>query len=408
MSVNFNLVMCIRRSPCNNLESNISGYGNGTMLLILHLPPPIHGASVIGECIMGSKKINARFDCHYINLTTAKGLNNIGKFGFKKLYNYLKQLYCIYKGIYKHQPHLVYLTPNSAGIPFYKDFITVSLIKYWCKHLNTKETPRILIHFHNKGCQEFSRSKVNNWLYNHFFKNVYVLLLSEMLYNDVRQYVQENRVVYCGNGIPGIPECVEKRNVRVRKKVDSSLSYNSPINLLFLSNMMEAKGVWTLLNACVELKKKKIDFHCVFVGGWKDITEPMFNDRMKKLGLETRVTAVGSKYGEEKEEYWLNADIFVLPTYNECFPLVLLEAMQHALPCISTAEGAIPDIIDDGVTGFVVEKRNPQQLAARIIELNINRQRCFGMGLKGYEKYKQYYTIDAFEKRICNVFEQLI
>lgn len=47
----------------------------------------------------------------------------------------------------------------------------------------------------------------------------------------------------------------------------------------------------------------------------------------------------------------------MFPTYyhNECFPLVLLEAMQHGLPCISTNEGAISDIVDDGVTGYIVE-----------------------------------------------------
>ena len=106
----------------------------------------------------------------------------------------------------------------------------------------------------------------------------------------------------------------------------------------------------------------------------------------------------------------MNADVFVFPTYyhNECFPLVLLEAMQHALPCISTDEGAIPDIIDDGETGFVVKKRNPQQLAARIIELANDRKKAVDMGMKGYQKYKQNYTLEAFEQRLYNVFEQLI
>ena len=53
-------------------------------------------------------------------------------------------------------------------------------------------------------------------------------------------------------------------------------------------------------------------------------------------------------------KYVKREDVFVFPTFyhNECFPLVLLEAMQHHLPCISTTEGGIPGIIDDKETGY--------------------------------------------------------
>lgn len=49
------------------------------ILFILHLPPPVHGAAMMGQYIHDSKVINERFDCHYINLTTAKTLQDIGK-----------------------------------------------------------------------------------------------------------------------------------------------------------------------------------------------------------------------------------------------------------------------------------------------------------------------------------------
>lgn len=378
------------------------------ILLALHLPPPVHGAAMVGKYIQESRLLNELFDCHYLNMATAESLKDISKFGFKKLFGYLKFLYHLRKAIKAQKPNLLYLTPNSAGNPFYKDFVTVCLAKHWCLSLNTNERTKILLHFHNKGCRPFSKKKYNDWLYRHFFNGVDVLLLSEKLYDDIRKYVVKEKCFFCGNGIPTLlGEVDEQIYDKIRRKTEIAVS--APFHILFLSNMMAEKGVWILLEACRLLKQKGIVFRCTFVGGWKDITEDAFINYVINHNLQKEVAAVGAKYGEEKEKYWLNADVFVFPTYyhNECFPLVLLEAMQHALPCISTNEAAIPDIIDDGQTGFVVSEKDFQVLAERLIQLTNDRQMCLDMGIKGYKKYKSCYTLDAFEKNICNIFEQI-
>lgn len=63
------------------------------VLFIMHMPPPVHGASMMGEYIYDSKVINEAFDCHYLNLTLAKDINDIGKGGIRKLIVYLKNRY---------------------------------------------------------------------------------------------------------------------------------------------------------------------------------------------------------------------------------------------------------------------------------------------------------------------------
>ena len=122
---------------------------------------------------------------------------------------------------------------------------------------------------------------------------------------------------------------------------------NKTFNILFLSNMMKEKGVWTLVDACKILIDKGYNFNCILVGKWSDITEIEFNKTINKYSLDKYITAVGGKYGSEKDYYWNSTDLFVFPTFysNECFPLVLLEAMQKHKACISTYEGAISDII---------------------------------------------------------------
>lgn len=119
---------------------------------------------------------------------------------------------------------------------------------------------------------------------------------------------------------------------------------------------------------------------------------------------------LSKKYGEEKNEEYAKSDIFVLPTFypNECLPLVLLEAMQQGLPCISTNEGGIASIIDDGKTGFLVEKQNPVQLADKIERLLKDRELCMNMGKAGMEKFEQEFSLNKFEERIGYIFSRCI
>lgn len=117
----------------------------------------------------------------------------------------------------------------------------------------------------------------------------------------------------------------------------------------------------------------------------------------------------GRKYGTDKEVFFNNADIFVFPTYypNECFPLVLLEAMQHGLPCISTNEGSIPDIIQDGRTGLLVERRNSKDLAEKIAWMINHPTERFTMGLAGLQRYRKEFTLSSFENNFASIMANL-
>lgn len=295
---------------------------------------------MVGKYIHDSKLINEKFDSHYINLTTAKSLQDIGKGGLKKI---LKLLCRIVENLKKLKPQLVYVTPNACGGAFYKDFIVVQLIKL----LGYK----VVVHYHNKGVATRQDKWLDDKLYRRFFKDLKVILLAEALYQDVKKYVKREDVFICPNGIPAT---LGDASVAER--------YNAVHRLLFLSNLLETKGVYVLLDALTILKERGYSFICDFVGGeTTEIDIKKFSEEVEKRGLSEFAIYLGKKYGEEKNEEYAKSDIFVFPTFypNECFPLVLLEAMQQGLPCISTNEGGIASIIDDGKTGFLVEKQNP-------------------------------------------------
>ena len=358
------------------------------ILFIMHMPPPVHGAAMVGQYIHDSRVINEAFDCHYFNLTLAKNLEDIGKGGIRKLFDYITQLKNIRKEIKKTKPDLCYVTPNAKGGAFYKDFFVIILLKLMRQH--------IVIHYHNKGVATRQDKFPDNLLYRLFFKDLKIILLAEMLFADIRKYVKRENVYICPNGIPETSTPLTKEK------------HHAEAQILFLSNMIASKGVWELVDACKILKDSGIKFQCHFVGKWSDITEQKFNSVIQEKGLKDCVTAHGAKYGEEKIRFFQEADLFVFPTCypNECFPIVLLEAMQQGLPCISTNEGGIPDIIDEGKTGFIVEKRNARQLADRIRYLIEHPESCKEMGENGYKKYRSQFTLQMFEERMKGILKK--
>ncbi|MBQ7531584.1 MAG: glycosyltransferase family 4 protein [Paludibacteraceae bacterium] len=250
----------------------------------------------------------------------------------------------------------------------------------------------VVAHFHNKPPVPFARKWYNRLLYKSFFRYLHTIFLADCLAETFNDYTRRQLVHICPNGMP-------EQVTDVQPKKPYKL-----YTFLFLSNMMEEKGVIVLLEACALLKKRGCGFVCNFVGQWSDITEQRFNSLTEELGISENVHAYGGVYGEKKAKYFSQADAFVFPTYYsaECLPLVLIEAMRYSLPIISTPEGGIPDVIDDKV-GFLVEQRNSQALADRMQYLIEHPEGGRKKGEQGRVKYEREYTLPVFERRFVDI-----
>lgn len=179
------------------------------------------------------------------------------------------------------------------------------------------------------------------------------------------------------------------------------------INFITISNLNESKGILYLLDACRMLVQRgEFNFHLHLVGAaTAEISAERMEQEIYERKLTTYVTYHGKQYGEQKEKLLAEADVFVHPTLDDCFPLVLLEAMQRALPIIATPVGAIPDIVEDGVNGFLVPERDPEALAQAMKQLMDAPNLAQQMGQRGKEKYLTNYTIEYFEQRLLNIIK---
>ena len=368
------------------------------VLFIMHMPPPVHGAAMVGKYIHDSKIVNESFVCHFENMMLAQNLEDVGTGGVKKFFNLLSQLKRFKKAIKEFRPDLVYITPNAAGGAFYKDFLVVQYIKRCLKKYSLNA--QIVVHYHNKGVASRQGKFLDNILYNKFFRGLKVILLANVLYEDVKKYVAKENVYICPNGIP---ESLQGEPIAER--------HNVVPKILFLSNLIVSKGVIVLLDALKILKERSVRFTCDFVGGETDeLDASRFADEAKSRGLEGCACYVGRKYGAEKIPYFENADVFAFPTFyhNEAFPLVNIEAMEFKLPIVSTNEGGVPDMVVNDENGLICERNNVESLAAALEKLLFDKNLRIQYGENGYKKFKSEFTLQSFEKRFVQILNQIL
>ena len=360
------------------------------ILFIAPFPPPVHGSTMVSQLIKDSVLINNTFRCDYVNISTSRQMDEIGKNSPVKLWRMVSALLKTFGLLLIHRYSLCYLAITCHGGGFLKDAPFVLLCKLFRR--------KIVIHQHNKGMSADVERWPYSWLLPLVYHNAKVILLSWHLYPDIERVVKKEQVIICPNGIPQTNSETIVRNNKVP-------------HLLFLSNLIITKGVYVLLDACKILKDKGVDFICDFVGGeTSEIDGDMFNIEVNHRGLGTCVIYNGRKYGADKERFFSDADIFVFPTYynNECFPLVLLEAMQYRLPIATTNEGGIPDVVQDGVNGIICERQSAESLAAAIEKLLLNPALRRQMGGAGYEIFRQKFTLEKFESNLCECLRQAI
>jgi len=135
----------------------------------------------------------------------------------------------------------------------------------------------------------------------------------------------------------------------------------SPV-LLALGRLASVKGIDVLLEALERLKCQDVRPHLLVVGDGprRSSLEALADD----LGLQTRVRFLGWK--ADIREVLGAADLLVLPSRNEGYPHAVIEAMAAGIPVIASAVGEVPELVEDGATGFLVPPDDPDALASRI------------------------------------------
>ena len=170
-----------------------------------------------------------------------------------------------------------------------------------------------------------------------------------------------------------------------------------PPLILAVGRYVEKKGFDQLIAACAQLKRDGLRFRCVIVGERGSAFESL-RAQIDSLGLTGAVTLCSAVTQDQLREIYRGARVFALPCQimedgdRDGFPNVLAEAMAMRVPVVSTAISGIPEMIDDGVHGLLVQPRDSQALADAL------RRVLTDAALHGR-------LADAGRERICERFD---
>jgi glycosyltransferase involved in cell wall biosynthesis len=178
---------------------------------------------------------------------------------------------------------------------------------------------------------------------------------------------------------------------------------------LSLANLEPRKGPRDLVSATA------LAVRCGFAGevllAGRETEPGQKDDLLKHIaasGCDGRVRLLGVVTGPDKEAAFARAACFVLPSYAEGLPMAMLEAMAHGLPVIATRVGAIPEVVTDGVEGFLIEPGDVVALADRLVQIERDPSLRHRMGVAARKRVEQGYSIETMVERLMAVYNEVL
>ena len=165
----------------------------------------------------------------------------------------------------------------------------------------------------------------------------------------------------------------------------------------------EGKGVAHVLESLPGLHRRFPNLQYVIVGDGDD--RAWLEQRSGQLGLGDAVVFTGHVTQEELMRRYASCDVFVLPSNQEGFGIVFLEAMAYSKPAVAARAGGAPEVVVDGETGLLVEHGNRAALVAALSELLAHPERRQQLGETGRRRLEENFTFDLFRQRLTRLLE---
>lgn len=176
-------------------------------------------------------------------------------------------------------------------------------------------------------------------------------------------------------------------------------------DVLFLGRLDERKSPDALLRASRVMLGEHPDVKLLFGGdGYPERYKALASD----LGIADRCEFLGWITGEAKEGLFERAGTFCLPSKNEGMPMSVLEAMAHGVPTIATPVGGVPQVIEDGVNGFLTPVGDEERLSDLLCMLADDSVLRGGIGAEARRKIEADFSLELSCERLLGLYSDIV
>jgi phosphatidylinositol alpha-1,6-mannosyltransferase len=183
----------------------------------------------------------------------------------------------------------------------------------------------------------------------------------------------------------------------------------SPPRLLTVARLAaieQYKGIDTVLHSLPLVLEAFPQTIYVIIGDGPD--RPRLESLAHELGVAQAVRFHGFVSEGELQNEYRNCTLYVMPSGGEGFGIVFLEAMAHAKPVVAARAGGAPEVVQQGVTGLLVEYDDVQQLADSLIRLLADPQLGREMGRAGWQRLYNDFTFDVYCDKVDRILSELV
>jgi len=199
------------------------------------------------------------------------------------------------------------------------------------------------------------------------------------------------------------PEFVQGRRVKSAVSTDSMPAKHILLTVARLAASEQMKGVDTVIETLPGIIKTIPNLYYYVVGDGDD--RPRLERLAKDVGVDAHVRFVGEKRGVDLMEYYEACEVYVMPSRSEGFGIAFLEAMAFGKPVVACGYGGTPEVVLDGLTGYLVRFGDTKALADRLLELLRNPDVYRNMGEAGRTRVAKEYSFDKFNQGLFNCLQ---
>jgi len=177
-----------------------------------------------------------------------------------------------------------------------------------------------------------------------------------------------------------------------------------PLIVGSIGALTREKGHQYLLRAA--LKVIRIYPKAIFLLVGDGTERPNLEKTASSLGIKNSVIFAGMR--KDVPEILSIIDVFVLPSLNEGLPMALLEAQAAQIPVVATRVGAIPDVLEDGVTGILIKPKEPEAISNAVIQILSNRKVATEMAQRGFSRVRDNFSSEKMADKYLSIYKELL
>jgi glycosyltransferase involved in cell wall biosynthesis len=378
------------------------------ILIIGYLPPPPEGTAKMTEMIVNAEFLRNRYEMQVFSLRKSKSVAGKGRFSFENIKNNLLNFLEYLFRICRFKPDIIYMPLAQNRFGFLRDSVFVLLGKMLKR--------KIIVHFHGANFDEFINNQKGmfcRYISSTLNKFDHLILLGAKFKNQFTAHINEEKISILYNCVSEIPHCV---------KTESDCEQNNDIvRLLFIGHLSVAKGAVDVTKATAEIiNRSNTNLNCTLCG------TPMHIERnvtfisdphagynklktiIKENNLESKFKIITELTNEQKQDLFINSDIFIFPSYSEGCGLVAMEAMSYGLPVVVTNSGALEEMLEENKNCFFVTPGNIEDIIEKIMILINDRKLRNIMGVNNRKLIEVNFNSEVYARNLAAIWSCVV